>query len=112
MSLESESWSPDAMQTLCSHLRSGLFPKTVCFLRLVQRHTLLDVSFPIPDQVPRGQQPRLGPLLGDTEVAELVDEESVRGELRLAGRLDGPEGGRPAGRGMPILLLGAEAGHA
>lgn len=84
----------------------------VCFLRLVQRLTLPDFNFPVPDQVPTEQRSRLGPLLGDIEVAELVDKDSVPGKLGLAGRLDGPEGGCPAGRGVAVLLLGAEAGHA
>lgn len=54
----------------------------------------------------------LGPLLGDIEVAELVDEQPVLRELGLLGRLDGLEGGRPAGRGVPELLLGAKKGSA
>lgn len=36
----------------------------------------------------------------------------MRGELGLAGRPQGLEGGRPAGRGVAVLLLGAEEGHA
>lgn len=53
-----------------------------------------------------------GPLLGDVEVAELVDEPPVRGEVGLAGCLDGLESGRPARRGVAALLLGAEVRRA
>lgn len=45
-------------------------------------------------------------------MAELVDEPPVRRELGLLGRLDGLEGGRPAGRGVPVLLRGAKKGSA
>lgn len=53
-----------------------------------------------------------GPLLGDVEVVELVGEPPVRGEVGLAGRLEGLEGGRPARRSVAVLLLGAEVRRA
>lgn len=62
--------------------------------------------------VPERRRRRLGPLLGDIEVAELLDEPPVLRELGLLGRLDGLEGGRPAGRGVPELFRGAKVGSA
>lgn len=60
----------------------------------------------------RRQRRRSGPLPGDAEVAEVVGEPPVLRELGLLGRLDGLEGGRPAGRGVPALLRGAQEGRA
>ena len=53
-----------------------------------------------------------GPLPGDLEVAELVLQPSVRGEPGHLRRLEGLEGGRPAGRRVAALLLDREEGPA
>lgn len=53
-----------------------------------------------------------GPLLADIEMVELVYHKSVGGELGHAGRLNGLEGRRPALRGVAVLLLRGEVGHA
>jgi len=45
-------------------------------------------------------------------MVELVSHKSVGGELGHAGRLDGLEGRRPALRGVAVLLLRGEIGHA
>lgn len=53
-----------------------------------------------------------GPLLAHIEMVELVYHKSVGGELGHAGRLNGLEGRRPAPRGVAVLLLRGEVGHA
>lgn len=68
------------------------------------------LGLPVP--ATRGSNSVLGPLLGDIEVAELVDQQPVLRELGLTGRLYGLEGSCSAGRSVPELLCGGKEGCA